>query len=527
MNAPGYQRTVRLLLAGCVAWALTTGPAFAQAATSSDEKLPAQLPTVTIQGRDLSNQGTPAAGRITPQRGGWDTNVRLPEPSARRATAEENRALMVGVTPTTVESPLPLPETRMPYTSVTGGWGPLLQYRAGLYDARWWGPVLGLTELEGLSGWGWSGWQARTWLDWPEILKAGGSGEGFSWQTGGLSGGQNAYSVALDTQVSQQWGATLRYDRGLAQATGQTDLYTQNTSLDLHWRPNPTSADHQLKFDVVAQQRIWGIQNGPEGYVRLSDYWSLSEQLELEGSLGGGYWGREPIVDPAFTFHYRPTVLTHLFAGLKTKSELPNFQALYLRRPATAAADDLQAERIQGLAQMGGSHRLTERIWLRSTLDLRRSLRYVYWNDPEADGLWKPVNADIEQWSPSLDAQVQVQWLPNFQQNLQASVLTAWPLGYSEFRAGTKVEGSLPGPAAPITCTASVHARRANLVDAQIQGGGVANGVFAETDIRYPLSRDVQISLRMADVPLILEQANAKNYFAPVPLLTLNLQYQF
>lgn len=527
MIAPLSPRGLSRLLATSGLIVLAGTPAWAQAPQSSDEKLPARLPTVTIQGQDLSTQGTAAAGRVTPQRGGWDTNVRLPEPSARRATSEENRTLMVGVTPTTVESPAPLLQIQMPYTSVTGGWGPLLQYRAGLYDARWWGPVLGLTELEGLAGWGWSGWQARTWLDWPEILKAGGSGEGFSWQTGGLTGGQNAYSVALDSNISTQWGATLRYDRGLAQASGQPDLYTQNTSLDLHWHPTSTGGDHQLKVDVIAQQRIWGIQNGPEGYVRLSDYWSLSEQLELEGSLGGGFWGREPIIDPAFTFHYRPSVLTHLFVGLKTKSELPNFQALYLRRPATAAADDLQAERIQGLAQLGGSHRLTERLWLRSTLDLRRSLRYVYWNDSEADGLWKPVNADTEQWSPSIDAQLQMQWLPNFQQNLQASVLTAWPLGYSEFRAGTKLEGTLPGPAAPITCAASLYARRANLVDAQTRGGGVANGVFAETDIRYPLSKDVQMSLRIADVPLILEQASAKNYFAPVPLFTLNLQYQF
>jgi hypothetical protein len=243
--------------------------------------------------------------------------------------------------------------------------------------------------------------------------------------------------------------------------------------------------------------------------------------------LGGGYWGREPIVDPAFTFHYRPSALTHLFAGLKAKSELPNFQALYLRRPATAAADDLQAERIQGLAQLGGSHRITERVWLRSSLDLRRSLRYVYWSDPESDGLWKPLNADTEQWSPAAEAQVQIQWLPNFQQNLQAAMLTTWPLGYSELRAGTKIEGTLPGPAAPMTCSGAISARRANLVNAQILGGGTANGLFAETDIRYPLSRDVQISLRIADVPLILEQANARNYFAPVPLLTLNLQYQF
>ncbi|MEB3285640.1 MAG: hypothetical protein VKN33_10180 [Candidatus Sericytochromatia bacterium] len=501
--------------------------AWAQEEPTSDEKLPAQLPTVTIQGQDLSERATPASGRVTPQRGGWDTNVRLPEPAARRATSEENRSLMVGVTPTTVEPPQALPETRMPYTAVTGGWGPLLQYRAGLYDARWWGPVLGLTELEGLSGWGWSGWQARQWLDWPGVLKAGGSGEGFLWQTGDKSGGQSAYSVALNSSFSPQWGATLHYDRGLAQANGEPDLYAQNTALNLNWAPPSLRSQHQLKVEMIAQQRIWGIQNGPEGYARLSDFWSLSEQVELEGSIGGGYWGREPIFDPAFTFHYRPSILTHLFAGLRAKSELPNFQTLYLRRPATAAALDLQSERIQGLAQAGGSHRLTERIWLRSTLELRRSLRYVYWNDSDSDGLWKPVNADIEQWSPSADAQIQIQWLPNFQQNLQAAVLTTWPLGYSELRGGTTIEGTLPGPDAAITCAGSLHARRAALVSAQVPGGGVANGIFAEADLRYPVSPDVQMSLRIADVPLILEQANAKNYFAPVPLLTLNLQYQF
>ena len=519
------------------ALAVLAGPAMAQSSGAGgsgaerDEKLPAQLPSVTIQGEDLSNQGRNATGRVTPTGTPTGSGVRLPDPAQRRATSEDNRALMVGVTPTTVEPPAALPGSRLPYTAVLGGWGPITQYRAGLYDARMWGPALGITEIDGRAGWGWSGWRAKEWVDWTGVGRLGVSGQGFGWEaqgaTGALTGGQNGLSVNAEYGEGGELSAGASYDRGLASAAGHPDLFVNTTALRGQWRP-AMGGDHQPQVEATAQQRIWGRQTGPEGYVRVSDFWSLSDQVQLQGSLGGGHWGREAILDPGVTFHYRPATASHLFAGLRTASELPSFESLYLRRPATAPVDDLQAERVEGWASLGGSHRLNDQLWGRLTVDLRRSWRHIYWTDLDADGLWQPTNAAGEQWSPMAEGRLQLQWLPVLQQDFRYRWAGTFPLGATEHRVGTILEGDFSGPGTPpISMSLGAEARIATLSSQQVLGGATATGVFAEADLRYALTPDLSLGISAADVPLALAQPQARNYFAPAPLLTLNAQYQF
>ncbi|MEB3329656.1 MAG: hypothetical protein VKQ33_10530 [Candidatus Sericytochromatia bacterium] len=502
-------------------------PAQAQEPAPGEGKQPVQLPTVTVQGDDRSRPDASGAGRVTPASDTRESSVRLPDPAQRRATAEEAKGLMVSVTPSTVEPPPPLPLPRLPFTSVTGGWGPVLQYRAGLYDARWLGPVLALSELESQAGLGWVGLRGREWLDWPGVGRVGGLGETFGWELEGLRGGQSAWAAAVDLGHSSTWTGTLRHDRGAVSVAGAQDLLVARTGAHTEWRPSGLASDHQPLVTLTAQHRVWGRQQGPEAYLRLADHWTLTDHLAMEWGLGGGYWGREPILDPAFTFHYRPSVLTHVFAGLRAASELPDFDGLYLRRPAAGPNDDLAAERVEGWAELGGSHRFSERLWARVTADLRRSWRHVYWADPEADGLWVPLNAPGEQWSPRLDAQLQLEWQPHVQQTLRYRGRTTLPLGTTEHRLSTGVEAALPGPTAPISASAHLTWQRATLAPVQVPGGAAATGLFAEADLRYPLTPDLGIGLRAADLPLLLQQPDARNYFAPAPLLTAYAQYLF
>jgi hypothetical protein len=511
-------------LVAATSWGL---PVQAQEASGREEKLPVQLPTVTVQGDDRSRPDAGGAGRVTPTGDARESRVRLPDPAQRRATAEEAKGLMASVTPSTVEAPAPLPSPRMPFTSVTGGWGPILQYRAGLYDARWLGPVLALSELESQAGMGWVGLRGREWLDWPGVGRLGGLGETFGWELDGLKGGQSAWAAAVDLGQSSTWTGTLRHDRGAMSVSGAQELLVARTGAHTEWRPTGLAADHQPLVTLTAQHRVWGRQQGPEAYIRLADHWTLTDHLAMEWGLGGGYWGREPILDPAFTFHYRPTVLTHMFAGLKAQSELPDFDGLYMRRPAAAPNDDLAAERVEGWAELGGSHRFSERLWARVTGELRRSWRHVYWADLESDGLWMPLNAPGEQWSPRLDAQLQLEWQPRLQQTLRYRGRTTQPLGTVEHRLSTGLEASLPGPAAPISVSAALTWQQATLTPLQLPGGGTAAGLFAEADMRYPLTPDLALGLRAADLPLVLQQATARNYFAPAPLLTAYAQYLF
>jgi hypothetical protein len=459
--------------------------------------------------------------------------VRLPEPPQRRATSEGNRALTVSVTPSTLEAPQALPGSQMPYTSVLGGYGPLTQFRVGLYDARLWGPVLGLTEVDGRAGWGWSGWRAKEWLDWGGIGRLGLDGQGFSWTRGALSGGQSFLSAGVEAGESERALVRLDVNRGalddttasaspLAASTFSTSLARATGRLELE-----PMGDHQATINMTAQARTWGALSGPEAYVSALDFWSLSDAVQLEAGLGGGYWGFEPILDPKVAFHYRPQGATHLFASLRTQSELPDFESLYMRRPATRANAALQSERVEGLAEVGGSHRLNETVWGSLTGGLRRSFRHLYWADPTASGLWTPLNASGEQWTPTVDGSLQLQWLPNLTQDVGYRWRGTYPLGTSEHRLGTGLDARLLDQ--KLGLGVGVEGRYDTLSTLQLPGGGSGYGVFGEAEARYALTRDLTISLTASDVPLALVQPGSANtnYFVPIPLVTVNAQYQF
>lgn len=503
------------------------------AAADPDDKLPAQLPSVTIQGEDLSSPGLDGQGKLAPAGSISPQRVRLPEPHQRRATSEGNRALMVSVTPSTLEGPSALPQAVMPYTSVLGGWGPLTQFRVGLYDARLWGPAVGITEIDGRAGIDWSGWRGKEWVDWAGVGRLNLEGQGFGWTRGALQGGQSFLAVGAEHGESENLLARLDVQRGqlgtgLAAASpiGPGTLTTSLARAFAQYRPAP-AGDHQPTLQLTAQHRTWGALGGPEAYALASDFWSLSDTVQLEAGLGGGYWGLEPILDPKVAFHYRPQASTHLFAGMRTQSELPDFSALYMRRPASEANNSLQAERVEGLAELGGSHRLSEALWASLSGSLRRSHRHIYFADPSGTGLWRPLNAAVEQWSPQADGQLQLQWAPAVSQTLGYNFNTVQPLGFSEHRVGTHLDSRFLDQKLGVGF--GLEGRFAALSSQLLPGGGSGFGLFAAAELEYVLNKDVSLSFSASDVPLALNQPGhaGSNYFVPIPLLTANVQYQF
>jgi hypothetical protein len=495
-------------------------------AADPDEKLPAQLPSVTIQGRDLSGTGD-RGNKVSPTVSTGASRIRLPEPAQRRATREDNRGLMVNVTPSTLEPPAALPGPRLPYTSLTAGWGPLTQYRLGLYDARMWGPALGITDLAGRAGWDWSGWHAKEALGWPGIGRADLQAHGFGWDRGGARGGQTWLAGTLEHGEGTDMLAGLDLDRGILEtsrggvATGSMQAMTGTARAQ--WRPK-VEGEHQPQLDGKAQYRQWGIQNGGEGYASARDFWSLSDQVQLEGGLGGGYWGREAIVDPLAVFHYRPTPSSHLYAGLKTASELPNFAALYLNRGSSAISPDLQSERVEGWATLGGSHRLSEALWGSLDLGLRRSHRHIFWADTAGLGQWLPLNAGSEQWSPTANARLQLQLGDGPQIELGYAGLAVMPMGRQDHAIDAKVDTSFLEKRLDVSL--GLVGRLATLSALQTPGGGSAGGAFALAEARYKITPDWNVGLHVNDVPLALTGL-AAGYFAPNPWLTVNAQYQF
>ncbi|HEY9721883.1 MAG TPA: hypothetical protein V6D47_07700 [Oscillatoriaceae cyanobacterium] len=509
---------------------LLVNPALAQQASGDNtpdtgDKLPAQLPSVTVQGEDHSTAGDDH-GKVAPMAGVDASPVKLPDPLARRATSEGNAALMVDVTPSTLLPAAPLPQPRMPYTSIAGAYGPVSQYQLDLYDSRFWGPALGITQLGGHAGWGWSDWSGQEALDWTNIGRLDARGDGFAWNQGALKGSQLYWHAGLEHGDSETFLMGVDADRGYL---GDGSTLLAGNGLAAHYgaraqyRPAP-AGDHQFQLEGQAQYRAWGNQAGPEGYAKVSDFWSLSNQVQFEGALGGGYWGFEPVADPMVAFHYRPRPDTHFFTSLQSETELPNFADLYLRRAAAAPNPNLQAERVDGWGQLGASQRLTDALWGIVGLNLKHSLRHIYWADTTGSGLWTPVNASDVEWLPGAFGRLQIQWAPGISQQLAYGFDSAFPLGAMQHDLSTTLDGTLLDQR--LELKVGLDGRMVTLSTSQSPGGGFGEALYAELGGSYALSSDWRLGLQATDVPLLLHQP-AADYFMPLPLVSAKLQYEF
>ncbi|GEM_PF-4488074 len=534
----------------CLAWcaAIAAQPVFAQtkqtesqdgsAAVSPDDKLPAQLPSITVQGRDLSGSDPHGNAKILPSASGQGIPIRLPEPAQIRATSDDNRRLVVNVTPSTVEALPNRGGPRLPYTLLEGGLGVSGGQSIGrLYDARYLGAgVLG-TELNAMSGLGWARWRAKEWFEWPKLGRVDLQAESLAWAQPSVRGNQSVYHAAYDYGETDDWLAGISLQRAFNRSFvggGSDPLPMPILNEAGHLEASVLQARFQFRGQRAEapapllkgqlQHRIWGVQSGFEGYFSASDSWSLAEPWRLEGRLGGGFWGREWIVDPGLMVHYRPNPSAHAFLGMKAQSVLPDFRDLYMLRLAAASNLDLQAERILGWAELGGSQRLSERVWLSAALDMKPTWRRVYWADPDQDGLWMPVNADQQQWCPAGRVRAQLQWAPMLQHDLHYQWEASYPLGWSEHKLGTTLEASLANTLLGVSVGADW--RLATLSSLQTPRGGIGSGFFASTALRYRWTPDLSLILMASELPLAVTQP-ALNYFMPLPVLTLNAQYQF
>lgn len=509
---------------------LLTSPAYAQQASGDDtpdtgDKLPAQLPSVTVQGEDRSTAGDDH-GKVAPMAGIDSPQVKLPDPLARRATAEGNRSLMVNVTPSTLLPVAPLPEPRMPYTSLSGAYGPVSQYQVDLYDSRFWGPALGITQLGGHAGWGWSDWNGQEALDWSQVGRLGVRGDGFAWNQGNLRGSQLYWHGSLEHGNAENFLLGVDMDRGFL-GDGSTLLASSGLATRYAARAQyspPAIGDHQFKLEGQGQYRAWGNQYGPEGYARVSDFWSLTDQVQFETGVGGGYWGFEPIVDPLVAFHYRPRPDTHFFTSLRSETELPRFADLYLRHAAAAPNPNLQAERVDGWGQLGASQRLSDALWGIVGFNLKHSLRHIYFADPSRSGLWMPVNAADAEWLPGAFGRLQIQWAPGISQQLGYGFDSAFPLGMLEHDLSTSLNGTLLDQRLELKL--GLDAKLVTLSGQQTPGGGSGQALYAELGGSYALGADWRLGIQATDIPLVLHQP-ATNYFVPLPLLSATLQYEF
>lgn len=509
---------MRLAIALAFACALAAPPA-ARAAL-------APLPEVSVEGQDKSGNGPdPRAKVLAGASGASGAGVRVPGAEERRATAENGASLLVNVTPTTLQSPPPPPETRLPFTRLTAGYFPMTMGRVGLLDVRELAPGALLdTELAGRSGLGF--WDARGTL----ALAAGALGRGRL----GLAGLGWQAAPALAGQAGE---ATLDLDWGTDEGGLTGTLFGSASSLFASAPADALRAGasgrarlladgfQTLTLEATAQARQWGANRGPEGYARLDDRLALGEAFALEVGLGGGWWGFEPILDPRLALDWRPAPGTDVRLEGRARTDLPDFDAL-LWRPAVAGNAALAAERHAGLGSFRLQQRFGEHLWGAATLTGSQLLRAIVLTDAAGSGLWTPVNLGAPQLAASarleLKRQAEDPWAPA----LAYEADTLQPYGQTRQRAEATLEGSfLDGR---LGVGAGLAGKLDALAGAQTLAGvsRTGSGLFAGASLRYALTDALTLAFAASDVPLALNQP-AANYYAPLPILTVHALYQF
>lgn len=487
----------------------------------------APLPEVSVEGQDRSSMGPdPRAKVLAAPAGPSGAGVRVPGADERRATAEDGKALLVNVTPTTLESPPPTPAVRLPFTRLEGGYFPLAQFRAGLLDVRRLGEGALLdTELLARQGLGFLDGRGRIALDAGAYGRARLGLAGLSWQSSGAgTGSLGLASLDLD------WGTdeagltgTLFADGGLL-SVGPGPLTAGRAGGAGRVRLLDTGA-HTLSFEATAQARQWGTLGGPEGYARLDHRLKLGEHLALESGLGGGWWGFEPIVDPKLALAWRPDEATDVRLEARSRTDLPDFEAL-LWRPAVAANSGLAAERHTALGSFRLQRRFGEHLWGAATVTGSQLSRAIVLTEIPSGGAWMPVNLGAPQLAGTarleLKRQAEDAWAPE----LAYEADTLYPYGQTRQR----IEGHLKGALLDgrLGVEAGLTGKLDFLAPAQTISGvsRTGSGLFGQASVRYGLTEAWTLAFSASDLPLALSQP-AANYYAPLPILSLHALYQF
>lgn len=387
--------------------------------TNSAEKLPIDLPSVTIRGEDETAGPMLPGNKLSPDEPGAMA-FKLPRPKTALdldrylAEASESVVPMIQSASESLGASVPgFEQLRL------GSSGPN-RYDLGAYLARsfdkapaWLGGNVTTTgELDGLTSAG-SSRAPDDWSDWSLRLKESSTATGseaLSTRSAlnlehrstlvGISAG-DAYAQGLDITAGADEGPYAFDFKTQASRVGtpidtDADTYGWNSELGGTWHPDLGSKAHDLALELSLGERMTDRRNDTQTYLKAADDWTLRPDLGLNASFGVGELYGNFVADPGLALRYRPSDATELSAGVRSETEMPSFSELYLSRRYVAGNGALVDERIPLRLDLTATHRLGDRWHAKASASYLKADRWIAWREAAGgQGLWQPFNPGL------------------------------------------------------------------------------------------------------------------------------------
>lgn len=516
-------------------------PAFAQAAAETvlekpakkqdvavPEKLPIDLPSVIIRGEDESAAPLKDGVKVAPV----DPKAPLSElPNAPSAKAPGALELAIeALKPNLAPRQEQLPKPRTDWTELQLGVGGL--YELGLFHGREIAGAVTQTQLGLDSAQPWL--RARLGLNATWNLATAGlalqhyhedvpGGEPVTIQSMDLGGSWTRDDLV--TQANVEMGrvmAPANFNNGLAQ---DEDTWTRDIEAGATWKP-VLHPDHVSELSATLGHRETERRSDPTFYLRAFDHWTITPKWSLEAGLGGGLFVGMPVLDPLVRVSYRPDDPTEISFGLTSGTEMPGFEDLYLSRRLSEGNGGLLPQRSAVIASLSASHRLNDLWYATGEISYQRVDRFIFWEDADQDGLWRPVNTALgssqDVWGAELGASYQIGSVGT--QRFHYRVRSAQPLGFVYQEAGavhqrTLIADKLTMEAGAAIALDQLGAAQANTVSSGWQ-------ILVNAGLNYRLTDRIGLYGKLQDLPVAMRSPSG-NYYAPFGLALIGATVEF
>lgn len=504
-------------------------PAPASKTGASKDKLPIELPSVTIRGEDESVAPLKGGSKLAP----LDPHAPLSQlpvaPNAKQPGALELAIETIRPEIRPASESLPVPRTE--WTELELGVGAL--YELGVFHGREIAGAVTESELALDSAWPWL--RARLGVDatWNQATAGLGlrhvqedlvGGDRLLIQSMELGGNWQRDDLLTDGALDFGWvQAPASNNNGLLQ---DQSSWTRALKAGATWKPQGLEG-HLPELSATLGHRETDRRSDATAYLRAFDHWTIDPRWSVEAALGGGLFVGMPVLDPMARVSFRPDDPTEISVALMTTSDMPDFEELYLSRRLVVGNGGLLPSRSDLVATLSGSHRLNDLWHAFASVDYRRVSRYMIWEDPEQDGLWQPTNsaanAPQDVMSALLSGTYQIGDVGS--QRFHYRIEGAQPLGIMHQEAGALHQRVLIRDRLTVEAGASIVLDQLSAA----QTAGVAGSgwqIVAQAGANLRLTDRIGLYGKVQDWPLATRQPSL-NYYAPFGLALVGARVEF
>lgn len=503
-------------------------PAKEPPASATMDKLPVDLPSVIIRGEDETTAPLKGGSKLMPV----DPRAplsRLPAAPNAKAPGTLEQAIQP------VESTLSpqaevMPTPRDTWTELQLGIGSL--YELGVFHGREIAGAVTESQVFVDSAMPWT--RARLGIDatWNQAT----AGLGLRHYLEAVPGGEQLMVQSLDlggswqrddllTEGTIEAGRVLaptNYNNGIPQ---DEDTWTRALEAGALWKPQ-LHPDHVMEVSATLGHRETDRRSDPTVYLRAFDHWVISPRWSVEAGLGGGLYVGMPVFDPSARVSYRPDDPTEISFGLSSASDLPSFEDLYLTRRLTEGNGALLPQRSLIQASLAGSHRLNDLWYATAELSYERIERFIFWEDLDQDGLWRPANAALENAQNVMGAELSATYQIGAigSQRFHYRVRGAQPLGLVYQEAGAVHQRTLIPDRLSLEAGAAIAMDQ--LSAAQINAPAAGWMISAQAAVNYRFNDRLGFYAKLQDLPLAMRKPS-ENYYAPFGLALVGATLEF